>query len=59
MNSWKLNSIIGHHAREAICKGLKMERESLYRAVKNIDNNGIITVYNNKKYRLIIEEIKE
>ena len=58
MNSWKLNSTIGHHARVAICKSLKMEHESLYRAVKDIDNKGIITIYNNKKYEFVLKEVK-
>jgi hypothetical protein len=58
MNSWKLNGIAGHIARIAICKSLKMEHASLYRSVKNIDNNGIITIYNGKKYELILKEVK-
>ena len=58
MNSWKLNSHIGHHARVAICKSLKMQHTSIYRTVKDIDKNGTITIYNGKKYQLELKEIE-
>lgn len=58
MNSWKLNGQAGHLTRQAIIKELKMKPSSLYRAVKSIDNNGIITVYNNRKYEVVLKEVK-
>lgn len=52
MNSYKLNGIAGHLTRNAICDGLNITRDELYRSVKNISNKGIIEDKNGNKYKL-------
>lgn len=60
MNSWKLNSIANLLLRKAITAYFKLEMESVYRAVKFVDNNtGVITMYNDKKYKLTLKEIQD
>jgi|TARA_R110000851_G_scaffold146223_1_gene285849 predicted transcriptional regulator len=57
MNSWKLNSTIGHHARVAVCRDLNISHSNIYKTVKDIDHTGIIKTKDGKKYKLKLEEI--
>jgi predicted transcriptional regulator len=57
MNSWILNGMAGHLTRNAIIKGLNIERNTIYKTVKSIDNNGVIETKDGKKYELILKEI--
>lgn len=60
MNSWKLNGISGHMFRQAIINYFKLEPSSIYRAIKDIDNvNNTVTMYDGKKYKLTLKEIKK
>ena len=58
MNSWKLNSLSGHFFRQAICRNLKIHHTEIYKTIKNIDSEGIITTKNNNKFKLKLEKIK-
>jgi predicted transcriptional regulator len=57
MNSYKLNGTIAHLARQAVINYFKLESGSIYRAVRNIENNKII-MYNGKVYELTLKEIE-
>lgn len=57
MNSWKLNGIVGHITRSAIVKKLNIHHTEIYRKVKNIDINGVITTNDGKQYKLELTEI--
>ena len=59
MNSYKLNGTVGHLARMAINEGLDIVNSEIYKVVKSIDNNGIITTKDDKKYKLKLVEIDE
>ena len=48
----------GHLARTAINKGLDISNAEIYKVVKSIDNSGVIETHEGKKYKLILEEIK-
>jgi len=52
MNSWKLNGIAGHLTRQIIIESLNIKPTELYKTVKSIDNNGIITTHDNRKFKL-------
>jgi hypothetical protein len=59
MNSWKVNGISGHMFRQAIINYFKLEPSSIYRAIKDVDSvNSIVTMYDGKKYKITLEEIK-
>jgi predicted transcriptional regulator len=58
MNSWKLNGMVGHLARTAINEGLNIEKTQIYKKVKSVDNHGIITTHEGKKYKLVLKEIE-
>lgn len=57
MNAFKLNSITGHLVREAISEGLQIHYTEIYKEVKDISKNIIITK-NNNKYKLKLEKIQ-
>jgi len=58
MNSWKLNSSVGHIARKAICDGLRIPHSRIYKEVRFMcAYNGIIQTKDGKKYKLILKEI--
>lgn len=48
----------GHLARQAINKGLDIHHAQIYKVVKSVSNDGIIETHEGKKYKLILEEIK-
>ena len=58
MNAYKLNGIVGYIARKAIREGLNIQWTEIYKTVKDITDEGIITTKDGKKYKLKLEEIK-
>lgn len=52
MNSWKLNGIAGHLTRQIIIESLNIVPTQLYKIVKSIDNDGIITLHDGRKFKL-------
>ena len=52
MNSWKLNGIAGHLTRQIIIESLNIVPTELYKTVKSINNNGIITLHDGRKFKL-------
>jgi len=52
MNSWKLNGIAGHLTRQIIIESLNIVPTELYKTVKSIDNEGIITLNDGRKFKL-------
>ena len=59
MNSWRLNSMVGHFARTAINEGLDIHHTEIYKVVKSVSNAGVIETHEGKKYKLTLEEIKD
>jgi len=57
MNSYKLNSIVGHTLRSAVCKFFNIPHIDIYKKIKDISSDGIITTDDNKKYKVILKEI--
>ena len=57
MNSWKLNGQAGHLARVAICRGLNIPHNEIYRQIKSINSTGVITDKEGKRYMLELREI--
>jgi hypothetical protein len=57
MNSYKLNGMVGHVCRRAICEGLKIHHVEIYKTVKNITSDGIVETKDGKKYKLKLENI--
>jgi hypothetical protein len=58
MNSWKLNGMAGHLARQAINRGLNIHHTEIYKVVKSVSADGIIETHDGKKYKLTLTEIK-
>ena len=58
MNAYKLNGIVGYTARKAIYEGLNIQWTEIYKTVKDITDEGIITTKDGKKYKLKLEEIE-
>ena len=58
MNAWKLNSMVGHVCRLAICKGLGIEHTRIYKEIKDIKVNGTIITKDGKEYELVLKEKK-
>lgn len=53
MNSYKLNGMAGHLTRQTIIKSLNITPPTeLYKTVKNIDSNGVITLHDGRKFKL-------
>ena len=52
MNSWKLNGIAGQRTRQIIIESLNIVPTQLYKIVKSIDNDGIITLHDGRKFKL-------
>jgi len=59
MNSYRLNGIAGHQFRRAVCKKLEISHTQIYKEVKSISNEGVITVKDGRKFTLSLVEIKE
>lgn len=59
MNSWKLNGIVGSAARVVICQGLSINQIDLYKKVKDITIDGVITTNENKIFQLKLELINK
>lgn len=57
MNSYKLNAIVGHTCRVAICESLKIRHIDIYRTVKNIHPNGVVEIKDGTKFKLKLEKI--
>lgn len=49
----------GHLARTAINKGLDIHHTEIYKIVKSVNNDGIIETHDGKKYKLVLEIIKD
>jgi hypothetical protein len=58
MNSYKLNGQAGHHFRTAICKFLGIHHTEIYKTVKDIDRNGVIELKDGRKFKIVLEELK-
>jgi hypothetical protein len=58
MNPYELNGKIGSVARIAICKSLNIEPTEIYKVVKSIGFDGIVTTKEGKEYILILKEKK-
>lgn len=56
MNSWKLNNIAQYHLRISIANSLNIPLIDVYKTVKAMYNNQILTK-DGKKYKLVLEEI--
>jgi predicted transcriptional regulator len=52
MNSWKLNGMAEHLTRKTITESLNITHTELYKTVKSIDNKGIITLHDGRKFKL-------
>jgi hypothetical protein len=59
MNSWKLNGQAGHHFRAAICKALNIHHTEIYKAVKDISKDGIITIRDGRQFEVKLEELNQ
>ena len=59
MNSWKLNGMAGHLARQAINEGLNIHHTEIYKIVKSVSNDGTIETHEGKRYKLVLEEITD
>jgi len=59
MNSWKLNGLAGHHYKSAICKTLNISSRDIYKTVKDIDNKGVITTKDGRRFMMKLEEIDQ
>lgn len=57
MNSYKLNGIVGHTCRAAICESLEINHTDIYKVVKSISPNGIIETVDGTKFKLKLEKI--
>ncbi len=57
MNSYKLNGMAGHTFRSAVCKFFSIPHTDIYKKIKDISSDGIITTDDNKKYKVILKEI--
>lgn len=49
----------GHLARTAINKGLDIHHTEIYKIVKSVNNDGIIETHDGKKYKLVLEIVKD
>ena len=58
MNAWKLNGIVRHVCRQAICKGLGLHHTNIYKEIKNIKVDGTIITKDGKEYELVLKEKK-
>jgi sugar-specific transcriptional regulator TrmB len=59
MNSWKLNGMVDHLTRQAINRGLNIHHTEIYKVVKSVSADGLIETHEGKKYKLILEEVKD
>lgn len=57
MNSWKLNSISNCLVRNAISVFFNIQITDVYKMVKSINNNHIITMSNGEKYELTLKKV--
>jgi len=57
MNSYKLNGMVGHVCRSAICKELKISHTEIYKTVKNIGSDGTIHTKDGRVFKLKLEQV--
>jgi len=57
MNSYKLNGMVGHTLRITICKFFSIPHTEIYKKVKDISNDDIITTDDDRQYKVILKEI--
>ena len=57
MNSYKLNSRANYYIRKCISEYLNIHIADVYKTVKTIDENHIITTDDGKKYKLTLKEL--
>lgn len=58
MNSYKLNGIIAHASRISICRSLKIKYSDIYKEVRDITPDGVVTTRDGQQYLLALEPIK-
>ena len=58
MNSWKLNGQAGHFYRMMICRSIKIPHTQIYKDVKGIDRDGIITLHDGRRFKPELKQIK-
>ena len=59
MNAYKLNGMVGHMARSAICDGLGISHLDIYKSLSCVDHNNVIHAKDGRKFELKLIEIKE
>lgn len=59
MNSWKFNGLAGCVTRNVICKELNINHIDLYKKVKDITTDGIVTTSENETFQFKLELINK
>lgn len=49
----------GHLARTAINEGLGIHHTEIYKIIKSVNNGGIIETHDGKKYKLVLQVVKD
>lgn len=57
MNAYRFNSVAQYHLRKCISKELQIDYSDVYRVVKDIDYEGLITTKDGKKYKLGLRRV--
>ena len=60
MNAYKLNGIVGHLLRRAICKKLQIHHTDIYKVVSDAyttSEESIIETKEGKKYKITLKQI--
>lgn len=57
MNAWKLNSIAQYLFRKAIADSLGINFSNVYKTIKEIDQDGTITLRDGSKYKLELKKL--
>jgi len=58
MNAYKLNGHAGHYYRMMICKHLGINFTRIYKTVKDIKQDGTITLHDGRKFKPELKEVK-
>lgn len=57
MNSYKFNSIAQTILLITLSDRLKIDRQYFYKHVKSISSDGIVTLFNDKRLKITLEEL--
>lgn len=57
MNSYKFHGMTGHLVRQAIVTSLNVPFSGIYKTIKDINTNGIITLSDGRKFKLELTQI--